>query len=457
MDKKEGNSTTEDLISLLAEKDFRDAMEAFLETKENPNFKLWWSYMQMVQILLLFTRAQRDGFWELHLSAFQSMLTYFMRYNHTDYARWGTVYLNEMHQLPPEVKSEFDAGNFVVKRTPHSFNQVDPHQSQEWLNAVDKKGGGIIGITKTSSALSRWALSYNLRSHLALETRAAFAVGSSDDIVHNETTRSRMKQDTKDEDKLLTTLKSFKLFSSDMPHSLQNIANKDLVTEAIEADLLSAERKGQEQLNSFVQERLVATEQRKVRLRDPLPKNKFLTFSSLFEVKRTDSRTGGVKTVKADRNILQRLITAYEAGRDVNLQDVLNHELLAVPLAIAGQMNGQLRSGPKSILAQTLTSEVPCPPQLEATDLEKEATLIIDGQALVNAIGKPQTAVTFGDLADVFVEAVLWSGADFQRIDVLFDRYYELSIKGGTRNRRKEGAVAIRRMIESKDVPLPAK
>jgi hypothetical protein len=456
MDEKEGNSTTEDLISLLAEKDFRDAMEAFLATKENPNFKFWWSYMQMVQILLLFTRAQRDGIWELHLSAFQSMLPYFMRYNHTNYARWGTVYLNEMHQLPPEVKSEFDAGNFVVKRTPHRFNQVDPDQSQEWLNAVGKKGGGIIGITKTSSALSRWALSYNLRSHLALETRAAFAVGSSDDIVHNETTRSRMKRDTKDEDKLLTTLKCFKLFSSDMPHSLQNIATKDLVTEAIEADLLSAERKGQEQLNSFVEERLVATEQRKVMLRDPLPKNKFLTFSSLFEVKRTDSRTGGVKTVKADRNIMQRLITAYEAGRDVNLQDVLNHELLAVPLAIA-EMNGQLRSGPKAILAQTLTSEVPCPPQLEATDLEKEATLIVDGQALVNAIGKPQTAVTFGDLADVFIEAVLWSGADFQRIDVLFDRYYELSIKGGTRNRRKQGAVAIRRMIESEDVPLPAK
>ena len=147
---------------LLAEKDFRDfrdAMETFLTAKDDPNFKFWWSYMQMMQILLLFTRAQRDGIWDLHLSAFQSMLPYFMRYNHTNYARWGTVYLNEMHQLPPEVKTEFDAGNCVVKRTPHRFNQVDPDQSQEWLNAVGKKGGGIIGITKTSSALNRWALS----------------------------------------------------------------------------------------------------------------------------------------------------------------------------------------------------------------------------------------------------------------------------------------------------------
>ena len=156
------------------------------------------------------------------------------------------------------IEEEFDAENFVIKRTPHLFNQVDPDQSQEWLNVVGKNGGGIIGITKTPSALSRWALSYNLRSHLALETRAVFAVGSDDDLVHNETTKSRMKQDTKDEDSLVTTLESFTLFSSDLPHTLQNIANKDLVTEAIEADLLAAETKGQDQLNSFVEERLMA-------------------------------------------------------------------------------------------------------------------------------------------------------------------------------------------------------
>jgi hypothetical protein len=35
--------------------------------------------------------------------------------------------------------------------------------------------------------------------------------------------------------------------------------------------LLLAERKGQEQLKSFVEERLMATLKRKVMLRDPLP------------------------------------------------------------------------------------------------------------------------------------------------------------------------------------------
>ena len=83
--------------------------------------------------------------------------------------------------------------------------------------------------------------------------------------------------------------------------------------------------------------------------------------------------------------------------------------------------------------------------------------LVIDGQALVIAIGKPQAAKTFGDLSDIFVKSVFQSGKHFQCIDVLFDRYYEHSIKSGTRERLGQGLVPIRRPIESRDVPLPEK
>ena len=137
-------------------------MNRFVAAKRNDvNFTFWWSYMQMVQILLLFVRAQRNGVWSLHIYAFQHMLPLLMRYNHTNYAHWGTIYLNEMHQLPEEVRKEFESGNFVITRAGSNFNQVDPDQSQEWLNGIGKKGGGIVGITKTSTALSRWALSHN--------------------------------------------------------------------------------------------------------------------------------------------------------------------------------------------------------------------------------------------------------------------------------------------------------
>ena len=92
-----------------------------------------------------------------------------------------------MNQLPEQVKREFGAGNFVVKHSLHCFNQVDPDQSQEWLGCIGKRGGGIIGITKTSSALSRWALFFNFCNEVAHNTKKAFGLGTGDDCIHNET------------------------------------------------------------------------------------------------------------------------------------------------------------------------------------------------------------------------------------------------------------------------------
>ena len=98
--------------------------------------------------ILLFSHAQRDRIWDMQLHAFQSMWPCFMHYNKVNYARWGAISRNEMHQLPQEIQREFEAGNFVGKRSPQQLNQVDPDQSQEWLGCIGKRGGSIIGKTK---------------------------------------------------------------------------------------------------------------------------------------------------------------------------------------------------------------------------------------------------------------------------------------------------------------------
>ena len=143
-----------------------DAFRMKLQEKDS-TVQFWLQYMDMVSVLLMFVRAQRDGVWDLHIFAFRRMLPYFFRYDHTHYARWGAIYLKEMNHLPPEVLQEFQNGNFVVKESQRRFNQVDPDHSQEWLNGTGKKSGGIVGITRTITALSRWALSFNLRSYIS--------------------------------------------------------------------------------------------------------------------------------------------------------------------------------------------------------------------------------------------------------------------------------------------------
>ena len=49
------------------------------------------------------------------------------------------------------------------------------------------------------------------------------------------------------------------------------------------------------------------------------------------------------------------------------------------------------------------------------------------------SIDKQDGATYFGDLADTFCNSVLGMGRVYQRFDVVFDRYTQASIRGGTR------------------------
>ena len=115
---------------------------------------------------------------------------------------------------------------------------------------------------------------------------------------------------------------------------------------------------------------------------------------------------------------MYRLVTAYEARREVDLPAILQHELMPVPVSLA-EIDGTMRTG-KSILVDVLTENIKCP---ESITLEGRSALLIDGFALVAALGKPHEAKTFGDFADCYVNAVLQKSSKYQRVDVLFDRY----------------------------------
>ena len=136
------------------------------------------------------------------------------------------------------------------------------------------------------------------------------------------------------------------------------------------------------------------------------------------------------------------------------MSSVLKHELLPVPVSVA-EINGTLRTENKSGLANVVTEDIDCPEtiQLHSTS----SFLIIDGHALVVALGKPDAAVTFGDLADTYVKTVLkaLAGSKYHIIDVVFDRYRDEPIKGTTRTRRSKTALPIRRLVEGRNVPLP--
>ena len=223
---------------------------------------------------------------------------------------------------------------------------------------------------------------------------------------------------------------------------LQNMVNKDLITVSIEDSLLGAEYLGKKLINAFVEKRicLAPDNDQHVDFKTPIRENKAVTFASLYTV--VQGVKGKQFTIKMDRNILQRLITAYRAGREVNFDsNIFQHELMFVPLSLA-TINGTLHSPNRSLLAIILTKNVLTP---SAISVDGPSCLLIDGKALVMALSKPQNIKTFGEYAKTFAPDLYKMGTTFQRINATFDHYRPESIKAGTRTKRKQGKRPVRR------------
>lgn len=125
-----------------------------------------------------------------------------------------------------------------------------------------------------------------------------------------------------------------------------------------------------------------------------------------------------------------------------------------VPRSLATTDN-ILHSTEKAQLVYLETTNIHIPSKLPPNEVK--SCLLMDGAALIQVMGKPDKAKTSGDLADIFSTVILnCFGTTYSRIDVLFDKYRETSLKSGTRKKRVGMARPIRRVISSHNSILPA-
>ena len=59
--------------------------------KSSRTAMLWLQYMEMVDILRKYIRAERTGNWELHLQALSEMLPYMAASGHNNYTKSGLI------------------------------------------------------------------------------------------------------------------------------------------------------------------------------------------------------------------------------------------------------------------------------------------------------------------------------------------------------------------------------
>jgi hypothetical protein len=77
-------------------------------SEESPTFAFWSTYIEMVQLLLLFIRATRTSDWNLHLSTLRTMIPWFFVTDRVNYSRYTPCYWLEMSLLEHTHPHEYE-------------------------------------------------------------------------------------------------------------------------------------------------------------------------------------------------------------------------------------------------------------------------------------------------------------------------------------------------------------
>ena|SRR6218665_3431646 len=113
--------------------------------------------------------------------------------------------------------------------------------------------------------------------------------------------------------------------------------------------------------------------------------------------------------------------------RQLQMSKVLSHPLGPIPYELANP-DGTIRKNSKSSLGREISKNT----QLSIWSPKNESSAyVVNGMAMVHRL--PPNLSTFGDFADALQRMILRDSGECSRVDVVFDVYREISIKGGER------------------------
>ena len=267
---------------------------------------------------------------------------------------------------------------------------------------------------------------------------------------HKEADLKRVECIENDIQKIITCFKSglMKDPFAEVSDSLSNIAT-GAVLPADEAEwLLASEEKGKAQMNSFIKQRLKTNT---VSFWDAIPNLKINTFSSM--TKKTTIKSTNLKlvTLTEDRDLFGRLMIVANV-RQVNVKEILCYGLSTAPYALV-HTDGTLRKTTKSLLLHILEIYVTVEPRLAPHPVHANSSNF----RCYGTSAKPKICWS-NDLRRNETKYFELITAHYQQrchgLDVVFDHYWQLSIKAGEWQKRGE-ASTLEVRIHGESTPVP--
>lgn len=417
----------------------------------NETFKYWDTFIHLIQQVENLVRADRDGDWALHLQAVQALLPIFAAFDSTNYLRWCSLYLEDMHKLPdtaPAVYQAFMAGKFVVKRTHGKFNAVGADMAlEQTINRSQKSASGIIGNTRKKKFVAMWELIYHEMLAISNLFRESSGVSSS---LSEEHVISKVGIATGEQkvQAIIATIERnenpFQLVSDQV--KLHNILTQEVMSDEIRSQLLSVIEIGTKAYETMRKERFV---EKSVRFSSTLHRTNLKTFLSLHKPEKGNKgKSCGKK--KEDAQMMRSIEVTRARGR--TMEELLQYDVSSTSYLF--DQEGLMTKPQKSALVQDLETKLTNDDERVPTkDSELQTACIADVMANIRKI-KTKDIQTFGEFCEQFLDYISAVGRGPDRLDLVFDSYVEGSIKDSERNRRRDKAPIEMNYIHY-DTPLP--
>ncbi|KAK7467983.1 hypothetical protein BaRGS_00036789 [Batillaria attramentaria] len=300
----------------------------------HPTYAFWSSYLDMVQLMLLFLRASREGNWSLHLAAVHRMLPWFFALDRVNYARYMSIYYREMVALPathPSTHAHLLDGQFSVQRqSSYGFAKVACDQTiEQTINREAKSKAGWKGFSLRKNAVCRWVMSSHARGRMT-EQCENLAGHSREEMP----TRKDMEPgEVRKHEEMVAAVKTY-IREHINPFTVEslnliNISSGVVASGDVARHLSSAMQTGETQYRKFVEDRFVKKEQSVFATLKSLKLKTFAENTVKSSSESSEKRT----TLIATNKLLSRLLTISQREQ-VDLKDVVRYALAEIPPAL---------------------------------------------------------------------------------------------------------------------------
>lgn len=395
--------------------------------EKSPTFRFWDFVLRIEILILVFVRAHREKNFQLYVEVLEKLMFLFFAMDQYNYCRWVSVHLRDMKSLPADIKNDLQEC-WVVQKTSRRFSAIPIDQTHEQENAKVKGKGGAVGLTENPTALSRWLIAGTEQARLMTEFEREFLHEEDPQIEyeHHEEGLSSQERFLRQVKSLYKQYNEYGNPYEDDCSELLILHTRECADNDVLVSMKSIETLGTAQYEKYKTD---VFQEKTASIEESIKKNSFPRFNT--SPRKKTSQAKKMKAIRHDVSLFGRLYISNQY-RDGDVDVFFSHENQPYPPSLADL--GELRLGSKSDLLTLLEdSTVNTRPQ-QTRDCK-----IFDGAALVHIL-TPKTARTFSDYANViflpFLELEL---ENVERVDVVWDRYLDKSLKNSTRTRRGSG------------------